>query len=94
MVWQRSRRSDQTIWACWATLDTLQAIASEAGVAFSREVALAWLEVHKEGWFIRHEGSPFDGMFLHPDVFKQFYKPKVNTHPYLNAELFIEIVEL
>lgn len=48
-------------------------IRSEAGPSFDLDIAMAWLEEHQEGWFLRDEGSPFDCQFFMPEVLKELY---------------------
>lgn len=49
-------------------------IRSEAGPNFDLEFALAWLEEHGEGWFLRDEESPLDCQFFMPLVFVEMYQ--------------------
>ena len=49
------------------------AIRSEAGRDFDLDIALAWLEEHENGWFLRDEGSIFDCQFFMPEVFEELY---------------------
>lgn len=49
-------------------------IRSEAGSNFDLEFALAWLEEHGEGWFLRDEESALDCQFFMPMVFVEMYQ--------------------
>jgi len=48
-------------------------IRSEAGKSFDLDLALAWLDEHGEGWFLRDEGSALDCQFFVPEVLFEMY---------------------
>lgn len=66
-------------------------ICSEAGPGFDLDFALAWLEEHGEGWFLRDEESPLDCQFFMPLVFVEMY---MFTSSLDSNSLFRQVIKL